>query len=96
MNELQVSLSRAGPGLESLVAQASLFMKAAKSPATRKAYDADLKDYGSFCTLNRLRFMPSTPEAVTLYVSSLASRVPPASVSTIQRRLAAISHLQYH
>jgi site-specific recombinase XerD len=67
-------------------------MEAAKSPATRKAYSADLRDYLAFCSLNGLRFMPSTPEAVSLYISSLASRVPPACVSTIKRRLAAISY----
>jgi len=91
MYELESPRQAPGPDLSDLVANVEKFFKASKAPATTKAYDSDLRDYLAFCTRNNLPYLPTTVEAVVLYVSSLASAVPPLAFSTINRRLAAIT-----
>jgi site-specific recombinase XerD len=63
-------------------------MRAAKASSTRQAYAADLADFQRFTERHSLPFLPSTPEAITLYISDLAMRL---SVSTIRRRMDAIT-----
>lgn len=91
MQELQSSLCAPRPDLSSLIAQAESFYKAAKAPATIRAFNADLASFYAFTTRNALPFLPSTVECVLLYVSSLAAADPPMSYATIRRRLSAIS-----
>ena len=93
MHEIELTPHSPNPDLAILVAQASKFFGAAKSEATLTAYAGDNRDFKDFCAANALPYLPSTVESVTLYISHLASRVPPVSVATISRRLAAISYL---
>src|SRR5438874_1770484 len=63
---------------------------AAKSKAanTWKAYQADLRDFATWCEAHSLVSLPATPETVAAYLADLAQL---CKVSTIQRRLSAIS-----
>src|SRR6266571_55738 len=59
-----------------------------KAAHTWKAYQADLHDFATWCEAHNLTAMPATPEAVAAYLADLTQR---CKVSTIQRRLSAIS-----
>ncbi len=71
-------------------AQAQVVAYAANSKAanTWKAYQADLRDFATWCGACNLASLPATPETVAAYLAYL---VPHCKVSTIRRRLAAIS-----
>jgi site-specific recombinase XerD len=64
------------------------FAEAAKAPATRRAYDSDLRDFRAFCEAHAASALPAEPQIVALYASHLAER---ARLATIRRRLVAIS-----
>src|SRR5450759_237983 len=59
-----------------------------KAANTWKAYQADLRDFATWCRGYGLASLPATPETVAAYIAYLA---PHCKVSTIQRRLSAIS-----
>ncbi len=63
---------------------------AANSKATNtwKAYQADLRDFSVWCVSHDLMSLPALPETVAAYLTYLA---PLCKISTIQRRLSAIS-----
>lgn len=60
----------------------------AKADNTRRAYRADWADFAAWCALRRVSALPATPQTVALYLSGLAEH---RKVSTLQRRLSAIS-----
>ena len=91
MHELDSIPSAQGPDISALIAAAERFFKASKAPATICAFNSDLASFRAFTTRNNLPYMPSTVEAVILYVSSLAAADPPLAYATIRRRLSAIS-----
>jgi hypothetical protein len=93
MQKIELIASPSTPNLAGLIAQATKFLGAAKAKGTRNAYGSDNRDVKEFCASNTLPYLPSTTETVVLYISHLASRVPPMAVSTINRRLAALRHL---
>jgi integrase len=62
-----------------------------RSENTTRAYRSDLGHFALWCERFSLDAMPATPETVALYISALAGASPPAAVSTVRRRLAAIS-----
>ena len=64
------------------------FAEAAKAPATRRAYESDLRDFEAFCRRHAASHVPADPQIVALYVSELADRT---RLSTIRRRLVSIS-----
>ncbi len=68
--------------------QARAYVQAAKAANTRRAYAADWRDFTSWCEAAALSALPAAPETVTLYVTA---RAETSKVSTIQRRLIAIS-----
>lgn len=74
--------------LEPLAEQAQDFMREAKAPSTRRAYQGDWADFTAWCAAAGLASLPAAPETVGLY---LTDRAATFKVSTIQRRLAAIS-----
>jgi site-specific recombinase XerD len=88
MNELLLINASQTPELGALAEQTARFICAAKSGSTRRAYAADLADFQRFAIRHSLPFLPSTPETVVLYMADLASRL---TVSTIRRRMAAIT-----
>ena len=64
------------------------FIRAAKAPATIRAYRADWRDFESWCSAHGLTSLPAAPGTVALYLAESADRLKPA---TLTRRLAAIS-----
>jgi site-specific recombinase XerD len=83
--------ARALIGHQELLDLAEAFARAAKSPATRRAYASDLRDFDAWCRGRGLASLPAEPDTVALYVSDLARRG--YAVATITRRLAAISQV---
>jgi integrase len=75
--------------LYSTVRAAQDYARAARSVATRLAYNSDWKDFSAWCTENRLAVLPAEPATVALYLSALAEKGRKAA--TITRRLTSIS-----
>lgn len=93
MHHVELSLPAPSLAVQELIGKANGFIEAAKASATRKAYAADLRDYRDFCFANQLPFLaPDGNEALALYVTDLAGRVKPA---TISRRIASLA-TAYH
>lgn len=70
------------------------FAERAKAENTKRAYRADWRCFRSWCAERGLDALPATPETVTLYIADRASPSDgsaPLKVSTLERRLAAIS-----
>ncbi|WP_085033000.1 site-specific integrase [Ensifer aridi] len=81
--------------LQDLTDRARGYVEAASSANTRKAYAADWKHFSAWCRRQNLSTLPPDPEVVGLYITACASGTmerggKPNSVSTIERRLAAI------
>lgn len=73
--------------------RAKRYFESARAPATLRAYASDLADFKTWCQVEAggLSVLPASPETVALYISDLAGRG--MKVSTITRRLTAISVL---
>jgi integrase len=65
------------------------FAKAARSPATRRAYNSDWKDFAAWCAENALESLPAAPSTVALYLSAQAAKG--RKPATITRKLTSIS-----
>ena len=74
--------------LQDLRGQADAFVRAAKSPATLRAYRADWDHFTGWCSGHGLSALPATPETVALYLTALAAPHRPA---TMTRRLTSIN-----
>ena len=79
LQELQESLGR----LEEFASQA-------QAENTTKAYAADLEDFRHWCKRFGREWLPAEPETIGLY---LGARAEELSLSTLERRLAAIASL---
>ena len=77
--------------LEAGVQQARELIAARLSKATRKAYEADLKDFAAWAVQNQLTPMPATVESVVLYLTHCSASLKPSSIS---RKAAAIKYLE--
>jgi len=82
--------------LEALADRAREYVEAASAPNTRRAYDSDWKHFGSWCRRQGLDQLPPDPQIVGLYITACASGAAtsnrkPAAVSSIERRLSALS-----
>lgn len=82
--------------LEHLTERARGYIEAASSANTRRAYASDWKHFSSWCRRQGLELLPPSPQVVGIYITACASgaAVPggkPNTVSTIERRLSAIS-----
>jgi integrase len=51
---------------------ANQFIRAAKAPATVRAYAADWRHFTAWCTVHGLSALPATPDTVALYLADLA------------------------
>ena len=71
-------------------ASAEAYARAEKSAGTRKAYEADLRDFSAWCANVGAVFVPASAEAVSAYLASLADAGK--ATSTIMRRVAAIAY----
>lgn len=70
------------------------FAERAKAESTKRAYRADWQDFRSWCAERGLDALPASPQTVTLYIADRAApsdESVPLKVSTLERRLAAIS-----
>lgn len=85
--------------LKDLTDRARGYVEAASSANTRRAYASDWKHFSAWCRRQNLSPLPPDPEVVGLYITACASGSAigtatrggkPNSVSTIERRLAAI------
>ncbi len=88
--------------LEQLADQARGYVEAASSPNTRKAYASDWKHFSGWCRRQGLEILPPDPHTVGLYITACAGGSDtasgatiagrkPNSVTTIERRLSAIT-----
>lgn len=82
--------------LEQLADRAREYVEAASAPNTPRAYDSDWKLYLSWCRRQGLEHLPPDPQVVGLYITACASGAAtanrkPAAVSSIERRLSALS-----
>jgi integrase len=82
--------------LEQLADRAREYVEAASSPNTRRAYDSDWRHFGSWCRRQGLDQLSPDPQVVGLYITACASGAAtanrrPAAVSSIERRLSALS-----
>jgi site-specific recombinase XerD len=74
--------------LTTAAARAEGYFKAAQAANTRRAYASDWKHFSAWCRAAGQGSLPAAPETVVLYLSTLAET---AKVSTLTRRISAIS-----
>ena len=63
-------------------------LKNSKAQNTLRAYQADFKDFSSFCIKNGLSSMPTEPKILSIYLTHLSKS---SKFSTLKRRIASIS-----
>lgn len=73
-----------------LLAEAEEYAGAARAGNTRRAYASDFKQFSSWCQAHGRPYMPASPETIIAYLTDQAGKL---KVSTLQRRLAAISEV---
>jgi integrase len=76
--------------LNDKIERAAAYARAARSAATRKAYDSDWAIFTAWCAAHGLSALPATPEVVAVFASDQATAG--LNPSTINRRIAAIGH----
>ena len=81
MNELMTDI-------KSLELETLKNLKNSKAANTLRAYQADFKDFSSFCIRNGLNSMPTDPKILSLYLTHLSASF---KFSTLKRRIASIS-----
>ena len=81
MNELTTDL-------KSLELETLKNLRSSKAANTLRAYQADFKDFSTFCVKNGLSLMPTEPKILSLYLTHLSAT---SKFSTLKRRIASIS-----
>lgn len=74
--------------IEALLKEAREYLDASLAPNTRRAYAIDLREFRHWCDTHGARWMPAEPTTLVAYLTALAKT---HKVSSILRRLAAIS-----
>jgi hypothetical protein len=80
--------------LERLADRASDYFEAASAANTRRVYASDWKQFAGWCRSQGLEALPPSPQTVGLYITACASGAAdgqPNSVTTIERRLSALT-----
>jgi len=80
---------RPGDPLFDTAQEALAYKEAARSPATKRAYVSDFRLFAAWCGQAGLEALPATISTIGLYMTELSTGG--AKVSTISRKLAAIS-----
>jgi hypothetical protein len=80
---------RPGDPLFATAQEALEYKEAVRSPATKRAYESDFRLFEAWCRQAGLEALPATISTIGLFISDLATGG--AKVSTISRKLAAIS-----
>ena len=65
-------------------------LKNSKANNTLRAYKSDFKDFGAFCAKHGFPSLPTEPKIVSIYLTHLSKN---SKISTLRRRLVAISML---
>lgn len=91
-----VAAPRLPAHLDALADRARDYVEAASSSNTRRAYASDWKQFASWCRRQGVEMFPPDPQMVGLYITAQASGKAtadkkPSSVSTIERRLSALT-----
>ena len=81
MNELTTDL-------KSLELETLKNLRSSKAANTLRAYQADFKDFSTFCVKNGLSSMPTEPKILSLYLTHLSAT---SKFNTLKRRIASIS-----
>ncbi len=79
---------------DALISQAQDYVSHAKSESTQNAYKSDWEDFTGWCIQHSCPFLPALPVTVALYLTDLISKG--RKVSTLSRRLVAISQVHKH
>ena len=74
--------------LADVVDQAQAYVRQSKAASTWRAYAADWRDFERWCAAHDVPALPAAPQTVALYLTDLSQR---CKVSTLQRRVSAIS-----
>ena len=74
--------------IKALQEETLLNLKSSKANNTIRAYKSDFNDFSLFCAKNGLKFLPSEPKIVSLYLTYLSTKG--AKMSTLKRRLVSI------
>jgi integrase len=82
------TLSARDLALRTLVEDAERLARAARAPATQKAYRSDWTHFAAWCARHGLVALPSAPETIGLYIAANAETL---AVATIGRRLSSIA-----
>jgi site-specific recombinase XerD len=89
-----ISVDQAQPSLPAIlnvkIERAAAYAKAARSSATRRAYDSDWAIFTGWCIAHGLSYLPATPDIVAVFASDQATAG--LNPSTISRRVASIGH----
>ena len=86
--ELAVTRRPAGDLPAELVEAMADYVRRGKADNTWRAYEADLRHFAAWCDLEGLGALPAAPTTIAGYLAAHATSL---SVSTLRRRLAAIS-----
>ena len=86
MQDVSFQLVSKSTGLDELIAQTKAFVEAAKAPATRKAYAADIRDYSDFCAKIGQPAFAAGGEILALYITGLAKQGRKATTTRCRRR----------
>jgi len=78
----------ASSALTTAATRAGGYFRAAQAENTRRAYASDWKHFSAWCRTAGQGSLPAAPESLVLYLSTLAET---AKVSTLTRRISAIS-----
>ena len=62
-------------------------LKNSKANNTVRAYESDFKDFSLFCVKNALKYLPTEPKILSLYLTYLSKT---SKFSTLKRRIASI------
>ena len=81
---------RPGDPLFETAQEARQYKQAARSPATKRAYESDFRLFAAWCRQAGLEALPATISTIGLYMTELSTGG--AKVATISRKLAAISY----
>jgi len=74
--------------IKKLQEETILNLQSSKAENTVRAYKSDFNDFTFFCIKNGLKFLPTDPKIVSLYLTHLSTKE--AKISTLKRRLVSI------
>ena len=76
------------PALRPVADSPQAYIRAAKAPATLRAYQADWRHFAAWCQAHALSPLPATAETIALYLTDASNTLRPG---TLNRRLTSIN-----